>query len=296
MEQRITVIGLGLMGGSLARALRPHLAYLAGVDRDKETLEKALAAGVIDAGTCHLPHNLTPHDFLIFATPVRTILQLLAELPTHCPDGCWVMDLGSTKQTICAAMEQLPASFAAIGGHPICGKEKAGFSASDADLFWQKSFVLTPTSRTTTALWQMAKQIVQWIGGKLVEMPAQLHDQLLAATSHLPYLVSATLMQTVAELAQTEPQTWQMSGSGLRDTTRLAGSDPTMILDILLTNHQAILPHLAAYQQILGQLVTLLTQNDSQALAEWLLQAQKGRLSYEQTLFSPPKQIGRGDS
>ncbi|MEJ2747833.1 MAG: prephenate dehydrogenase [Anaerolineae bacterium] len=264
--ERVCIVGLGLMGGSLALALRPFLTHLTIVDTDPKT--RKAAQDFADLATGDLAEGVKEAELVILATPVRTILRLLAQLPAARPDGCLVMDLGSTKAEICRAMEALPPTFQAIGGHPMCGKETAGFGAAAADLYRGQTFVLCENGRTTPKIIAIAQEIIATIGANPLLLPPQIHDNMVAATSHLPYLVSAALMQTAA--AQNNEQLWQVSASGFRDTTRLAGSDPQMLLDILLTNGTAVLTQIEAYQTQLDEIKHLLTKGDEQELAKWL--------------------------
>lgn len=254
------------MGGSLALALRPFLSHLTTVDTNPKT--RAAAHDFADLVTDDLAEGVKEAELVILATPVRTILHLLAQLPAARPDGCLLLDLGSTKAEICRAMEALPSSFQGIGGHPMCGKETAGFGAASADLYREQTFVLCENGRTTPKIAAIAQEIIEAIGAKPLLLPPQTHDNMVAATSHLPYLVSAALMQTAA--AQDNEQLWQVSASGFRDTTRLAGSDPQMLLDILLTNRMEVLEQVDKLQ---GQIITikkLLIQGDETAFADWL--------------------------
>lgn len=283
----ICIVGLGLMGGSLAGALRAHGPRLVGVDRDAQAVATALAAGVIDAGTTDFTTGVQTADLVILATPVRAILRLLAELPQARPNGCQVLDLGSTKQAICAAMDSLPAPFAAIGGHPMCGKETAGLAAAAPDLYHGQTFVLCPTARTTPAVTTVAAQVVNWIGAQALFMAADVHDQVVAITSHVPYLAAAALMQQTAAAAAKEARVWSVSGPGLRDTTRLAGTDPDMMLDILLTNRVAVLQNLQIFRDGLAQLHQLLQNEDEAGLRAWLRQSQQARQTYKQAKDRP---------
>ncbi len=278
----ICIVGLGLMGGSLAGALRAHVSRLVGVDLDGQAVAAALAAGVIDVGGKDFAAGVQTADLVILATPVRAILRLVAELPQARPAGCQVLDLGSTKGAICAAMDNLPPAFAAIGGHPMCGKETAGFAAAIPDLFQGQTFVLCPTARTTPAVNAVAAQVVNWVGAQALFMAADVHDQVVAITSHLPYLAAATLMQQTAAAAAAEAHIWPVSGAGLRDTTRLAGTDPTMMLDILLTNRDAVLEKLQQFRDGLAQLYQLLQNEDEAGLLTWLMQSQQARQTYQQ--------------
>ena len=284
---RICIVGLGLMGGSLAWALRPHVSALVGVDRDEETVAAALAAGVIDAGTTDFAAGVQSADLVVLATPVRAILHLLADLPRARPEGCQALDLGSTKGTICAAMDELPPAFAAIGGHPMCGKETAGFAAAMPDLVRGQAFVLCETARTTGAMAETAAQVVTWIGARALPMAAAAHDGVVAVTSHLPYLAAAALMRQAAAAAMVERRVWPVSASGLRDTTRIAGTNPDVMLDILLTNRAAVLQQLRGFQARLVQLEDLLRRGDEAALRAWLVQAQVAHQSYQQAKASP---------
>ncbi len=276
LEDRVCIVGLGLMGGSLALALRPYLSNLSIVDTNPET--RAAAHNVADFVTGDLAEGVRQADLIVLAAPVRTILQLLADLPAVRPDGCLVMDLGSTKAEICQTMAALPPSFQAIGGHPMCGKETAGFGNAAPQLFADETFVLCENGRTTAHMKAVANEIVEKIGANLLYLAPQIHDEMVAATSHLPYLVSATLLQTAA--GQNNEQLWQVSASGFRDTTRLAGSDPQMLLDILLTNGTAVLNQIEVYQNQLSKIKRLLSSANERELARWLEKVKKSHNEY----------------
>ena len=231
------------------------------------------------------PRGCARPDLVILATPVHSILDALAVLPQIKPAGCMVLDLGSTKQTINAAMSALPETFSAIGGHPMCGKETAGYQSADAGLFKGQTFILTRNERTTTAVEAQALSLLEHIGAQPLFLQAAQHDELVAAVSHLPYLLAASLMRQAA--GRDDEQVWQISASGFRDTSRLAGSDPRMMLDILLTNKTAVLAQLAAYRDTLDQIMALLHDGDEQALVTWLAEAQQGHVAYRRYKDSP---------
>lgn len=276
---RIVIVGLGLMGGSLARALHGHTAAIIGVDLDLETRRMALEAGVVVAVADDLAAvDIRPNDLVILATPVRTILSQLERLPTIVADGCLLLDLGSTKAEICAAMDSLPTQFAALGGHPMCGREVGGFAHSSAELFRDQAFVLTDSQRTTPRLRQVAVQLIDAIGAYPVVLEAARHDAIVAAVSHLPYLVAGLLMQTALETAAVVPELWTIAASGFRDTSRLAGSDPTMMRDIVLTNRDAVTAQLLAYRHYLDELLTRL--DDPERLEVWMQNQQAAHMAY----------------
>jgi prephenate dehydrogenase len=278
IEKRICIVGLGLMGGSLAKALKGQVQQLTGVDRHAATRQLALSGGDVDIVTDNVASGVKTADLVILATPVHSILNILAELPQIRPDGCLVMDLGSTKEEISAAMNALPDNFAAIGGHPMCGKETAGYHAADAELFRGQTFILSRNGRTTHQIEAISLSLIERIGANPMFLAADEHDQLVAVASHLPYLISAALMHRAAKMD--DERVWPVSASGFRDTTRLAGSDPRMMLDILLTNRDAVLPQLAQYVVDLEGAIKLLAENNEVALYAWLEKAQQEYIAY----------------
>ncbi|RIK19648.1 MAG: hypothetical protein DCC51_08650 [Anaerolineae bacterium] len=198
--------------------------------------------------------ELPPVDLLVLAVPARAILHMLDRLPATHPDGCRVFDLGSTKGAITTAMDGLPPQFAAIGGHPMCGK---------------------PTLRVTTDLAADVLAIIAAVGAHPVWMDAADHDAAIAAVSHLPAVLSAALMRSAAD-----EELWPVSASGFRDTARLAGTDPRMMLDILLTNRDAILAALACFESELAAARFALESADEEVLIEWLAAAQVTYAAY----------------
>lgn len=286
IHARITIVGLGLMGGSLALALRlaqrlahePEAIQLTVVERDAATRQAAVR--LADAVTADFAAGVQGADLVVLATPVRSIIGLLDQLAVARPEGCLVLDLGSTKADICRAMADLPLGFQAIGGHPMCGKETAGFGSATPDLYREKTFILCRNERTTTAVETLVLELLQLIGARPLFLPPDVHDNLVGAVSHLPYLAAAALMQSVFGLD--DARAWAVSASGFRDTTRLAGSDPQMMLDILLTNKTAVLAQLARYQEEMTAVARLLQQDDETALAAWLAETQRQHQRYRQ--------------
>ena len=272
---RLGIMGLGLMGGSLALALRGRVAHLLAVESRPDVRQMALRAGIVDEAIESLSPAAPPLDLLVLATPVRVILHTLAGLPDARPDGCLVLDLGSTKRAVVAAMNALPPHFAAIGGHPMCGRETSGLAAADADLYRDQTFILCPTQRTTPAAEAAARALVAAVGARPLWLAAAEHDALVAAVSHLPALVSAALLRAAAD-----ERHWAVSASGFRDTARLAGSDPRMMLDILLTNREPVLAALDGYTAELAALRAALAAGDETALADWLAAAQLNYAAY----------------
>lgn len=259
----VGVIGLGLMGGSLAMALREAqaCASISGYDVDQSTLDQALRRGIIDR-----PIDLGGDqvDLLILAAPVNAILDWLIKIPVVFSGNFHVLDLGSTKGRITAAMQSLPDRISPLGGHPMCGKETSGLGVATPDLYRKCLFVLTPLARTQPATLTIAQQLVDAIGARALILDPEQHDQLAATISHVPYLTSIALVE--AALAVQDDAAWTLAASGFRDSTRLAASDVTMMLDILMSNQTGVLNGLARLQSSLDTLTRLIQQGDRAAL------------------------------
>jgi prephenate dehydrogenase len=268
-QQQVAIVGLGLMGGSMALALRSSVGKLIGVDPDKRTLAYAQEQGIIDAGTTDLQNGVKDAQTVILAAPVQRILDMLQNrIGGYLRSNTLLIDLGSTKAEICAAMGRLPIGVLAMGGHPMCGKERSGIEAADPHLYDGRPFVLCPPRRATPAARLRALELVQAINAVAIEMDAARHDRLVAGISHLPYLLSAALVRTVAGEAEFDPRVWELAAGGFRDTSRLAASDVTVMLDILSTNTAAVARLLALFRMQLAALeVALIAQDDAQLRA-----------------------------
>lgn len=272
----MTVVGLGLIGGSLALALRSRCRAIAGVEIDPENAALAGRAGI---RVLDLPAALGQADVIVLATPVRETLRLLRDFASDPPNAALLMDVGSTKRQIVTAMESLPDQIAAVGGHPLCGKEWSGFTHADAGLFAGSVFVLTPCSRSTPEALELAERLVSALGASVRRLEAERHDRLLGAASHLPYLLAAALMGSVEPLGEQDPALWELAASGFLSTSRLAASDLTMMIDILATNQDMTLTALADAQAALEQLRRVLAGSDLGALRAHLAPLQRRRQS-----------------
>jgi prephenate dehydrogenase len=231
----IAVVGLGLMGGSMAMALRSHCSQVLGVDCDAGTVEFAVQRQIVDGGDTRIEAILPGVDLIVLAIPVCEIIDTLSLLPALCPGGAVVMDVGSTKVQIVEAMQGLPPEFDPIGGHPICGKESSGIENASQDLFQKAPFVLSALPRTSERAQAISNELVRAVGGVPILLDAHSHDERLAYTSHLPYLLAAGLTQVLPAEAET------LIGPGFLSTSRLAGSSPRIMVDIFDTNREPIL-------------------------------------------------------
>jgi prephenate dehydrogenase len=278
-DVRVVIVGLGLMGGSLAGDLKRRGACreVWGVARRGETIEEAMRRGFIDVGTCDLAQGVEQAGLIVLATPVRTILDMIPQVGALAMSGCVLMDLGSTKARVVEAMKALPPHLQAVGGHPMCGKEASGLEAAEADLYQGATFVLTPLQRTSSEALMLAQELAETVGARPLLMDAERHDRLVAAVSHLPYLLSVSLVATAEEVAAEDELIWELAASGFRDTSRLAASDVTMMLDILLTNRQAVGETLSHFAHQLNTIADLLEAGDEEGLRSSMEQVRKRR-------------------
>jgi len=255
-ESRIAILGLGLMGGSLAMALKGQCTQTFGIDPDPLAVAYAQKHKIVDLAV-EYPHDVLPRaDIIILAAPVGGILKLIQSLPELHPGKAIVLDIGSTKAVIVREMEKLPSRFDPLGGHPMCGKEKAGLAHADGKLFWDSTFALTETARTTPALRLLVDKIITIISAQPLWIDAFTHDRWAAATSHMPYLVSSALAASVS------PEVAPLVGPGFQSTCRLAASDITMMMDILATNRGQVLEALSHYREALDQITMALKECD----------------------------------
>lgn len=265
-DANIAIVGLGLMGGSLAGALRGQCETVIGVARRTETVDIALAHGLIDWGTTDLARGVSQADVVVLATPVRIILRTLDEIGPLLPQGCLLLDLGSTKADIVTRMETLPDHVQPLGAHPMCGKEISGITAADPTLYRGCTFILTPLPRTTESALQLGHALAKAVGAHPLILAAERQDYLVATLSHLPYMLACALVSTADATTSADPAAWEIVAGGFRDTSRVAGTDVNMMIDILLTNRTEVLKALKTYARHLGQLTDLLEAGNEEDL------------------------------
>ena len=267
-ESKIAIIGLGLMGGSLALGLRGKCAALYGIDPHLPTLELALSQHIVDyadSDPATLPADV---DVVILSAPVQSIITLIDQLPITIPHPCIVMDLGSTKRLIVEAMANLPERFDPIGGHPICGKEKLSLANAERTLYYAAPFLLTPLERTSPRALSAANQIIEALGAKGKILNAVDHDRILASTSHLPFLISSALARATPE------DVAPFVGPGFKSTSRLAGTSSSMMLGVLQSTREHVLNALHGMQNQLAEIESALSAGDFEKLKTLLNEAQ----------------------
>jgi prephenate dehydrogenase len=287
---KIVIFGVGLIGGSVALALKKSGAApkIVGVGRNLDNLKTAIHLGVIDEAESDVAKAVADADLVLIATPVAQTPKILEEIIPHLAKDTVVTDAGSTKSDIAAyvinASKQAknPQHFLSqfVGGHPIAGAEKSGVIAAKSDLFIGKNVVLTPNENTSAEAIKLVRELWQITGANVIEMTAQAHDQIFAAVSHLPHLLAFALVSDLANRPNAK-QLFDFAASGFRDFTRIAGSSPEMWRDISLANKTALLSELETYQAEITALQNLLKNEDSQGLHTMFEHASQARQAWQ---------------
>jgi len=283
-ECSVAVIGLGLMGASLCIDLKKRnlCREVRGVTRNFSTILRAFHEDAVDLATTDLNSGVAGADVVILSTPVRAVVKMLETLSPILWPGTVVMDMGSTKAEICAAMDRLPPRIKPIGGHPMTGKETAGYASAEGGLYEGAPWVLTPLPRTTKETIELASELAEAIGAIPITMEPVRHDRLVAAISHLPFLLASALVHTVSDSGEEDAAVWELAAGGFRDTSRVAASDTQMFLDILVTNREAVLEQMDILGGHLKELRTLLADNNEDSLRSKLTCSQNTRAEWQQ--------------
>ncbi len=275
-DANISIIGLGLMGGSLALSLKPRCRRLSAYDPHPATLELARRQEIVHLAEDDPAKILADADLVILACPVPAILDWLRRLPDYIQHPCIVLDIGSTKRTIVAALDSLPSNFDPIGGHPICGRERLSLENAERFLYREAPFVLTPLLRTSKHARSAALQIIEALGANPIWMDAGDHDRILAFTSHLPYLLSSSLALATPE------ESALLLGPGFRSSARLAGTSSSMMLGVLQSNRNNVLEALDRLQTRIAVIKSALIANEPEQLKSILDTA---RAHYQQLVI-----------
>jgi len=278
---KLVIIGVGLIGGSFALALRRAgvVRHIVGVGRSQENMQRALENGVIDEISCDMASALHQADFALLAMPVGQNESIMARIAPHLQSHTIVSDVGSTKQDVAAAarlhLGNNLKNF--VPGHPIAGAEQSGVVAAQEALFAGRHVILTPLDVTeadaiekTAALWRLC-------GAKVSHMPIEEHDRILSATSHLPHVLAFALMNHLRKSTDNPADLLRFAGSGFRDFTRIASSSPEMWRDICLSNRDALIKQIKAYQNELSSIQSILETGNGTELEESFTQARDMR-------------------
>lgn len=286
MIQRLCIIGVGLIGGSLARALRQADACkeIVGAGRDPRHLQQAVDLGVIDRFDTDIAAAVKDADMVFVSVPVGAMAAVFSALKDNLSDSAVLTDGGSAKGSVIAAAEQafgqVPAQF--VPGHPIAGTERSGVAASVPDLYRDRRVILTPLPRTDGKAIARVRAMWEATGATVTEMEPTHHDEVLAATSHLPHVLAFALVESLARLHD-KREIFEYAAGGFRDFTRIASSDPDMWRDICLANADAILVMIERFSTDLQVLADAVRDHDSDRLAQIFTAAKQARDGFANT-------------
>ncbi|KGD97141.1 prephenate dehydrogenase [Achromobacter sp. RTa] len=278
----LAIVGVGLIGGSFAAALRKagQAGRVLGAGRNPQSLARALELGLIDEAV-PLEEAAARADLILLATPVGGLADALSRMLPHLRTGAVLTDAGSTKAEVVeaarAALGERIGQF--VPGHPIAGAERTGPEAADADLYRKRTVILTPLPENGSAALDTARRAWLACGAEVIDMDADVHDRVLASVSHLPHLLAAVYMEQVASAADSGTRL-DLAGSGFRDFTRIAAGSPEMWRDIFLSNRDAMLAELADVRAVLDRAERAIADGDGAALLTLLDTAARARRNW----------------
>ena len=274
--KKVVIIGVGLIGASLAMVLRERgmAGHIVGVGRGVKNLETALSLGIIDEYSHDAKEAVEGADFVLIATPVATMHEVVAEIAPSLAKGAVVTDVGSVKGSVVEVVESLmPEGSFFVGAHPVAGTEQSGAGAAFPTLFRDRACIITPTANTDPKALDMVKKVWESAGSRVVEMDGERHDLLLASISHLPHVVVYALVNTVAGADEESRAALNYSAGGFADTTRIASSSPEMWRDICLLNREALLECIDRFQRKVEVLKEMIAGGDGAGLCEQFQEA-----------------------
>ena len=277
--QQVTIIGVGLLGGSLGLVLKEQglTKTVVGIGRRQANLELAVQLGAIDRFFSEPEEAVRDSDLIVLATPVDTYISHIQRWGQHVPSGAIVSDVGSVKGQLVFDLEAaLPSTGSFVGAHPIAGKEKSGVAYATSQLFAGARCIVTPTPQTKDEALAKVRGLWEKAGSEVLSMDPMVHDWVLGAVSHLPHIAAFSLMHALQDLQGITPDALKLldfSGGGLRDTTRIAASSPEMWRDICLANRGNLLKMVDQYITQLQAFKQLLNDQDRAGLANNIEQA-----------------------
>jgi len=277
---RLCIIGVGLIGGSLARALKKAgaVSEVVGAGRDVAHLEKAKELGVIDHLETDISQAVKGCDMVVLAVPLGAMQSVFERIAPVMTDDMIITDVGSAKGSVVKAAQlafnTTPETL--VPGHPIAGTEKSGVEASFAELYQNRRIILTPLETSSSDAVSKVRSMWQACGAEVVETSIEHHDEVLAATSHLPHMLAYSLVDTLAKMDE-KKEIFDFAAGGFRDFTRIASSDPDMWHDICISNKDALVKMIKKFSDDLQLLSNAIENNDSEYLKETFERAKKAR-------------------
>ena len=280
MIREITIIGLGLIGGSLGKGLKTRRSDIrvCGVDISEDIIREAVAQGIIDWGTVRIEEGVKDADLVFLATPVAVMPEIACQMAPHLKKGAIVTDVGSIKEEIVDSMQEiLPSSVHFIGGHPMAGSEKWGLKGATELLFENAAYILTPVFGSDAAPCKIVRRVIESLGARVILLKPGEHDRKVAAVSHLPHLLASALMTSVGFLELQEGGYFSLAAGGFRDCTRIAAGNSDMWAHILRHNKNSLTPVLKKFKKTIREFEKALQEENPDRLQKLLSRAGRWR-------------------
>src|SRR5688572_29237101 len=278
--QKVTLVGVGLLGGSLGLALRKRglAAEVCGYVRRESSIAECVQVGAVHRATVDLAEAVDGADLIVLCTPLLRMGELALEIASDIRKGALVTDVGSVKCAIVSELEPIIAakSAAFVGSHPMAGSEKMGVSAARADLFLNAACVVTPSKNSANEKVEETEALWREVGGRVIRLDPETHDLLVSRSSHLPHVLAAQLATLVLDPKNPAEQ-GKLCANGFRDSTRIAAGSPEMWRDIAVMNRKHLLDAIGRFAEGLEEFRALLERNDSKALEEYFKRAKELR-------------------
>jgi len=280
MIKRLAIIGVGLIGGSLALALKKqgYVEHVIGYSRNEDNLKRGVELNIIDSYSTSLKETIKACDVVLLAVPLGSMASMLEQLAPFLEEQTVLTDVGSAKSSVVdSAREHLGDKFSNfVAAHPIAGTEKSGVEAGFPELFQQRKVILTPVSETALSAKMVIEDMWRQCGAKVETMSVQHHDEIFAATSHLPHMLAYSLVNCLADM-EDKVEIFNYAAGGFRDISRIASSDPTMWRDICTQNKEALAAMLKQYAEELAALSELINESKNDELFDYFSRAKKRR-------------------
>lgn len=276
---KVAIVGLGLIGGSLAGALKRsgRVSDVTGIDVDRGSIDYALRKKIIDHGYTSIGEGVSGAEVIVIATNVGDIVKTAETIIPFARKGAVITDVGSVKGKIVSKLDKLtPTHLRFVGGHPIAGTENSGVKASQPGLFEGKRLIITPTSKTNAAAVRKVSDLWRAAGAEIYEMDPGTHDRVFGFVSHLPHIVAYSLVDSILSAGNSETL-FDFAGGGLRDYTRVAASSPGMWTDIFTANRVSTLKAIRKFRKSLDRIETAIKKRDSVSLKKLLSKSARAK-------------------
>jgi len=281
-DKKIAIIGLGLIGGSIAKALKDRLniTCITAVDNNESSIRQAIEEGYIQEGSTELNDSVYNSDIIFLCTPVKYTLEYLSLLYGNVKENCILTDTASTKKEIISYINSLDNPPCFVGGHPMAGTEKAGFASSFSHLFENAYYILSPSKNSSKEAFELLTEIIKGIGAIPIKLDANEHDIITATISHVPHVIASALVNLVRQSDSPERKMQVLAAGGFKDITRIASSNPQIWESIILSNRQEVKETLNKLVKTISTFIEYIDNNNSSNIYNFFESARNYRNTF----------------